>query len=65
VSFLNGTAHSASALARTETEVGILTRDRLEALVRRRPDIGTIVYRNLASGLGRKLRRADQQVTAR
>ena len=63
VSFLTGTEHSATAIAETDMEVGVLTRERLDALVRRRPDIGTIVYRNLALGLGEKLRRADRRVT--
>lgn len=64
VSFLSDTPHSATAVAETDMEVGILTRERLDALVRRRPDIGGIVYRNLAKGLGEKLRRADRRVTA-
>ena len=61
VSFLNGSTHSATAVAATDMEVGVLTRERLDALVRRRPDIGTVVYRNLARGLGEKLRSADQR----
>ncbi len=65
VSFLSDTARSASAVAEIDMEVGVLTRDRMEALVRRRPDIGTVVYRNMARGLGEKLRRADRRVTAR
>jgi hypothetical protein len=28
-------------------------------LVRQRPDIGVVLYRNLARGLGEKLRRTD------
>jgi len=28
-------------------------------LVRQRPDVGVVLYRNLALGLGDKLRRAD------
>jgi len=65
VSLLSGTPHSATAVARTDMEVGILTGPRLDALVRRRPDIGVVVYRNLAQGLGSKLRRADREVTSR
>lgn len=61
VAFLSGTSHSATAVAATDMEVGVLTRERLEALVRRRPDIGTVVYRNLAKGLGDKLRSADRR----
>ena len=58
VALLTGTPHSASAVAETELEAGFLEREGLETLVRRRPDIGTVVYRNLARGLGEKLRRA-------
>jgi GNAT superfamily N-acetyltransferase len=62
VAFLNGTTHSATAVAESDMEVGILTRERLDELVRRRPDIGVVVYRNLARGLGDKLRSADRRV---
>jgi len=37
----------------------VLLRDDLQDLVRQRPDIGVVLYRNLARGLGEKLRRAD------
>ena len=63
--FLSDTPHSAAAVADTDMEMGVLTRERLESLVRLRPDIGTVVYRNLARGLGEKLRRADREATAR
>ncbi|MDH3205980.1 MAG: GNAT family N-acetyltransferase [Gemmatimonadota bacterium] len=65
VSFMNNTPHSAAAVAQTDMEVGILTRERLDTLVRRRTDIGAIVYRNLAHGLGEKLRRADRRLTSK
>jgi CRP-like cAMP-binding protein/GNAT superfamily N-acetyltransferase len=58
VAFLNDLPHSASVVALTRLEVGVLARSALTDIVRRRPDIGTAVYRNLARGLGRKLRRA-------
>jgi CRP-like cAMP-binding protein/GNAT superfamily N-acetyltransferase len=64
VSFLSDTPHSASAVAETDMEIGVLVRSRLDALVRRRPDIGALVYRNLAQGLGEKLRRADRETMA-
>lgn len=60
VSCLTDSDHFASAIAETDVEVGVLTPASLRALVRRRPDIGTVVYRNLARGLGEKLRRADR-----
>jgi ribosomal protein S18 acetylase RimI-like enzyme len=65
VSLLSDTPRSATVVAETDMEVGILTKARLEALVRRRADIGTVVYRNLARGLGEKLRRADQEVATK
>ncbi len=65
VSFLNGTDRSASVAAETPMEVGVLSRGSLGSLVRRRPDIGAVVYRNLARGLGDKLRRADRAAAAK
>jgi GNAT superfamily N-acetyltransferase len=62
VAALLQTAHSARALALDDLEVGVLPRGALEQLARRRPDIGIVLYRNLAHGLGTKLRRADAQV---
>jgi CRP/FNR family transcriptional regulator len=59
VAVLMGGDHSASAFAASEVEAGILTRQDLESLVRLRPGIGVVLYRNLACGLGEKLRRAD------
>ena len=58
VAFLNEVEHSLTARADTTVEVGILTRGELDRVVRARPDIGVVVYRNLARGLGRKLQRA-------
>lgn len=59
VSFLAETAHSASAVAAGSCELGVFGRRELRELVRRRPDIGVQLYRNLARGLGEKLKRAD------
>lgn len=64
VSLLSATPRSATVVADDDMEVGILTKERLDALVRARPDIGSVVYRNLARGLGDKLRRADREVTS-
>jgi hypothetical protein len=60
VALLTGTAHSASATAMTPVKVGVLPRRRLLELMRQRPDIAVVLYRNLARGLGEKLRRADR-----
>lgn len=59
VSVLTGGSHSATAKAVTPLEVGVLTKADLQSLVRLRPGIGVVLYRNLARGLGEKLRRAD------
>ena len=59
VALLTGTQHSASAVAVGAVEAAVMSRTGLEELVRLRPDIGVVLYRNLASGLGEKLRRTD------
>lgn len=59
VSTLSGTAHSATAIAREAVETAVLSHDVLNQLIRQRPDIGVILYRSLAVGLGEKLQRSD------
>jgi len=59
VALLTESLHSATASACAEVETAVITRHRMVDLVRRRPDIGVVLYRNVASGLGDKLRRAD------
>jgi GNAT superfamily N-acetyltransferase len=61
VAVLMGGDHSATAVAVDEVEAGVLTRQDLESLVRLRPGIGVVLYRNVARGLGGKLRRADMK----
>lgn len=56
---LSETAHSATARAASPVETARLSREALADLARARPDIGLAIYRNLAVGLGEKLRRAD------
>ena len=58
---LTRTPHSAEALAQTRIEVAVIRESDLEALVRRRPSIGVVLYRNLAQGLGSKLRRSGRE----
>jgi len=58
MSLLTGEPHSASAVAAQATEAAALNHADLAALIRARPDIGLIVFRNLAIGLGAKLGRA-------
>jgi RimJ/RimL family protein N-acetyltransferase len=59
VALLTDENHSATAVAVSEVETGVLSRQDLRSLVRLRPGIGVVLYRNLARGLGEKLRRAD------
>lgn len=58
-SLLRCAPHSAHATAATPVEAAVLSRQPLDQLVRRRPDIGLVLYRNLASQLGAKLIRTD------
>ncbi len=62
VSFLSSSPHSATATAQTTVEAATLTPQALADLVRRRPDIGVIMYRNMAAGVGKKLLRSDQSI---
>ena len=62
IAVLTGGEHSATARAVGSVEVGVLTKTDLESLVRLRPGIGVVLYRNLARGLGEKLRRADLDI---
>ena len=52
-------AHSASAVAKSQVETAVLSHESLESLIRRRPDVGVVLFRNLATGLGEKLQRSD------
>jgi predicted N-acetyltransferase YhbS len=58
VSLLSARPHSASATADGHVEAAELLQRDLADLIRRRPDIGVIIYRNLAVGLGDKLLRS-------
>ena len=58
VSLLSARPHSAVATAEGHLEVAELLQRDLVDLIRRRPDIGVIIYRNLAVGLGDKLLRS-------
>ena len=61
VSLLTATPHSAAAVATEPVESGTLGGQALKDLTRQRPDIGMVLYRNLALGLGAKLRRIDSR----
>lgn len=59
VALLTGNPHSATASAVRPVQAAVVERTALIELVRQRPDIGVVLYRNLARGLGEKLRRSD------
>ena len=63
IAMLRSAEHSATALATTEVEAAVLTAEDLNALFRRRPDIGVVIYRNLALGLGDKLQRSNLRIS--
>lgn len=59
MSLLTGQPHSASVVAAADLHAATLSHEELQALVRSRPDIGLVMFRNLAIGLGAKLGRAS------
>lgn len=65
MSLLTAAAHSATAMARTPVEAAVLRHQNLAELIRLRPDIGLHIYKNLAAGMGEKLKRADVTAAAR
>lgn len=58
MSLLTGEVHSATARATGPILAATLGHHELEALFRQRPDIGVVILRNLATGLGEKLARS-------
>jgi CRP-like cAMP-binding protein len=65
MSLLTASAHSATATARTPVETAVLGHRDLTDLVRLRPDIGLQIFRNLAAGMGEKLKRAGVSLPGR
>jgi len=65
MSLLTGGVHSATATALTLVETAVLGHQDLAELIRLRPDIGLLIYRNLAVGMGEKLNRLDVTLTRR
>ena len=64
MSLLTAAAHSATATALTRVETAVLGHQDLAELIRLRPDIGLHIYRNLAVGLGEKLKRSGISPTS-
>jgi ribosomal protein S18 acetylase RimI-like enzyme len=65
MSLLTLAPHSVTATAQTHVEAAVLCHHDLMELIRLRPDIGFQVYKNLAVGMGRKLKRLDESLTQR
>lgn len=62
LALLTSEPHSAGASVAQDVVAATLSRVALQRLTRQRPDIGVVVYRNLAVGLGRKLARLNAAV---
>ncbi len=61
-SLLERQLHSATTTAASAVSTAVFTHQDVDELTRLRPDIGLVMYRNLASGLGEKLRQVDQRL---
>lgn len=59
MALLHGTPHHATARASGEVKAAVFSNRDVTQLIRRRPDIGVIIYRNLATQLGDKLLRMN------
>jgi N-acetylglutamate synthase-like GNAT family acetyltransferase len=64
LSLLRAGVHSATATARTHVETAVLGHQDLAELIRLRPDIGLHLYRNVAVGMGEKLKRLDASLAS-
>lgn len=60
LALLRGAAHWARATATEPIEAAVLGERDFQDLIRQRPDIGLLLYKNLALDIGEKLRRAGQ-----
>jgi GNAT superfamily N-acetyltransferase len=65
MSLLTAAAHSATVMASTFVETAVLGHQDLAELIRLRPDIGLHIYKNLAVGMGEKLKRLDASLARR
>jgi CRP-like cAMP-binding protein len=65
MSLLTAGTHSATARALTRVETTSLELQDLAELIRLRPDIGLLIYRNVAVGMGEKLKRLDVSLAGR
>jgi GNAT superfamily N-acetyltransferase len=65
IAMLTTGTHSATATALTPAEAAVLSGPDLTELVRLRPDIGLLIYKNLAAEMGGKLKRSDLSLVSR
>jgi ribosomal protein S18 acetylase RimI-like enzyme len=65
MSLLTADVHSATATAQSHVETAVLGHQDLSELIRLRPDIGLLMYRNLAVGTGEKLKRRNVSLAFR
>ena len=59
ISAMTGNPHSVTAKATSNIKTAVLTLSAIESIMRKRPDMGAILYKNLALGLGQKLLRSN------
>lgn len=64
VAFIANESRHATAVAPSHVETIVIHRQAFATLVRQRPDIGVVVYANLAADSGRKLLRSDARLAA-
>lgn len=64
LSFLTGENHSATVKTDCPSLAAAFSDRDLSALIRQRPDIGMILFRNLGVGVGRKLQRMDHNLAS-
>lgn len=62
MSLLSGSPYSATATAQSPVETAVLDHSSFNELIRLRPDIGVVIYRNFANDIAEKLRRADHEL---
>ena len=63
IALLTGRKHTMNAVAKNNVSTAEIPHEALHSLIQRRPDIGTVIYRNLALGLGQKLKRTDESIS--
>lgn len=64
ISLLSGSPYSATATARSPVEAAVLDHERLKELIRLRPDIAVVIYRNFSRDVADKLQRAVVRLRA-